>query len=1171
MKQTLLPALPGAILFASLTAAPAPAAEIETDESGGKALKEPVEFKTPEEYEQEAALRIRNFTLPDDVEASLFADASQTQNPSAICFDDQGRLYIAEIHRWRAGVQDIRREQHLLLDDIDNETSEDRLDMYERDQLTRPLSFYREYSDRIVTVDDTDGDGRADESWVFADGFDDVLDGPGIGLVAGWENDIYYTNIPHLWRLTDTDDDGKSDERESLQDGFGVRMSLSGHDMHGLIWGPDGKLYWSIGDRGYSITTDEGRHYHRPFEGGVFRCDPDGSNVEEVYHGLRNPQELAFDRFGNLFTCDNNADAWDTGRLVYIMEGGTSGWHHGHQVLLNFRNQLDLRTPDYDHPDHKRIPMNAWMTESIWEPEHERRPAFALPPVDKVSWGPSGLVYNYGVTAMPERYDEHFWVCNFGGSKGDLEAFSVKPDGAGFALDQHETFMVGLGNTDVDFGPDGRMYLSCFNNNGWFKQDIGNVYALRSPDAGDPERLEETEQLLERDFSVLEKRELAELLDHADMRVRMRAQFDLARRGSGQVFRTAIDQTDDRLERLHGVWGLGQLARGNQELLETHVKLLKDGDPEVRAQAARVLGDSRTEMAGEALVPALGDSSPRVQAFAAIGVGKCGNPFALPELVKLLAANDDEDPFLRHACVQGLWGLNEREKMLKEIDHESAAVRLGILLALRKLEDPRVKYFLDDPDEFVRHAAIRAINDRNLVTALPDLAEEIVPFARGDEDVRLPEGHRDWIIHTRLINANFRVGEPDNAARLLAYAARTELPVLLRRQALRAVLEWRAPTPVDPTTGRYRPLDPAQRPDITEAVRDGVGPVFDTAEGGLLGLATRIALDYGAEAPVELLTREIEDESTELDARIDALEGLARQEPDTFASMAGDLLESGEPAFRAAVVEQLLPIARERAVSEAVALAESSGLRERQEGYDLLASIDHDASDELIRRRMANLDDEKPGAVLELLRAARAKQDHDDRIAALVADYEASLDTEDPLAAYRPALHGGSVARGRELFLTHAAGQCSKCHKVGGDGGVAGPALDGIGAERDNAYLLESLVNPSADVVPGYGLTLVTLKNGESIGGALLKETDDAIVLGVPESGDPTAVPAPGAAATTAAAQSEKTIPLDEIASRQPPVSAMPPMGAILTQPELRDLVAYLASLDQPPKGKKSQ
>ncbi|MEX2579616.1 MAG: PVC-type heme-binding CxxCH protein [Verrucomicrobiales bacterium] len=1116
--------------------------------TAGKKSAEPIDFKSAEEYDKEAEVRIDSFTLPDDVSASLFVDPSQTQNPSAICFDHKGRLYIAEIHRWRAGVQDIRSEQHLLLDDIANETNEDRLDMYRRDQLSRPLSFYEEFSDRIVRVEDTDGDGRADKSSIWAEDFDDILDGPGIGLVAGAENEIYYTNIPHLWKLVDTDGDGKADERESLQDGFGVRMSLSGHDMHGIVWGPDGKLYWSIGDRGYSLTTDEGRHYHRPFTGGVFRCDPDGSNVEEIYSGLRNPQELAFDQYGNLFTCDNDADAWDTGRLVYILEGGDAGWHHGHQVLMNFRNQLELRTPNYEHPDHKTIPMNSWMTEGVWEPQHSERPAFALPPVDKVSWGPSGLVYNYGVTTMPSRYAEHFWVCNFGGAKGDLEAFSVKPDGAGFALDHHEVFMVGLGNTDVEFGPDGRMYLSCFNNNGWFKQDIGNVYALSGESGADSDLLKETRHLLTEDFPSLVESELARLLGHPDMRVRQRAQFDLVRRGSRDVFLEALRQKENRLKRLHGIWGLGQLARKDEELLREHIELLSDSDGEVRAQAATVLSDSRTEAAGEALVAALDDESARVRSFAAIGVGKCGNANALPKLIEMLAENDDEDVFLRHALVQGLWYLNDRQYILRQSRHESAAVRLGVLLTLRKLLDPRVKYFLDDSDEFIRHEAIRAINDLNLVTALPDLAEEIVPYAEAAEGLRFPKGHRDWILHTRLLNANFRVGEVENARNVLAYAAQPKLPALLREQALRAILEWPTPHPVDATTGRFRPLDSASRIDITEAVEAELPAVFDKAEGNLVGLATRIALTYGVEAPVELLTEQITDEDAKIDARVDSLQGLAKQEPAALGPLWDSLLKSERPRFRAAVVEQLIEVDRVRGISEAVELANSKELRLRQHGYRLLGAVDDPAAVEIFRERLANRENEMPGALLDLLESAA--QQEDDEVAALLAEYEDSLDDADPVAAFRPTLEGGDVDRGQQIFMTHAAGQCAKCHKIDGDGGVAGPELDGIGSRHDNAYILESLVAPSEVIVPGYGLTMVSLKNGESIGGALVSEDSSSITLKVPDS-------------ENSAVQTEKKIPLSEIESRQPPVSAMPPVVLLLQKSEIRNLVAYLASLEE--------
>lgn len=1141
MKSALAPIAFTALLFP-------PCFAQETDQEKGKALAAPIEFRTREEYDDEAQVRIANFTLPEGIRASLFADSSQTQNPSAICFDHQGRLYIAEIHRWRAGVQDIRNEQHLLLDDIKNRTNEDRLKMYEEDQARRPLSFYTEFTDRIVRVEDTDGDGRADTTQVWADGFNDVLDGPGIGLIAGENDDIYYTNIPHLWHLRDADGDGRAEERVSLQDGFGVRMSISGHDMHGLVWGPDGKLYWSIGDRGYHLTTKEGRHYDSPYTGGVFRCDPDGSNLEEVYSGLRNPQELAFDEFGNLFTCDNNADAWDTGRLVYLIEGGDTGWHHGHQVLMNFRNQLNLRTPDYDHPGHKTIPMSPWMTEAIWAPEHAGRPAFALPPIDKVSWGPSGLVYNYGATAMPSRYAGHFWVCNFGGAKGDLEAFSVKNKGAGFSLDHHEIFMVGLGNTDVEFGPDGRMYLSCFNNNGWVKQDLGNIYVLEASEPENAELLRTTREILVRDFSTIDTKTLDNLLSHADMRVRQRAQFALAKNKTEgpALFSAAATQVNHRLKRLHGIWGLGQLSRSDPALLEPLMPLLTDHDAEVRAQAAKVLADSRTTVAGEALLTALSDESNRVKAFAAIGVGKCGNLSAFPRLVEILSENDNRDVFLRHACVQGLWYLNDREKILRELKNESPPVRLGMLLALRKLKDPRVKYLLGDTDESIRHEAIRAINDLDLLTALPDLAAHIKAYAIAAPDLRLPADHRDGIIQTRLINANFRVGKSENATDLLAYAAQTKLPAMLREQALLAIDEWRRPNPVDSTTGHYRPLPPESREDITSAVKSGLPEVFRTAEGILVGLATRIALTYGVDAPVELLLAQIRDTESGVSSRVSSLEGLVRQNPSVLANHWEELLADKSVIFRSAVTKQLLTIDPSRGLAAATEMVRSESVGLRQQGYRLLAGSTAPEAVALFRERLGAIDGELPGALLDLLESAARMEDA--TIAELLAAHEKGIDSTDLMSAFRPALEGGDATKGKEIFMTHAAGQCSKCHKIDGDGGIAGPELSDIGSRQQKEYLLESLIAPSKVIAPGYGITLVTLKNGESLGGMLMSEDSRDIVIRMP---DPTA----------SERQIERRIPMAEVATRQPPISAMPPMTYILTKSELRDVVAYLVSL----------
>src|SRR5262249_38244076 len=160
-------------------------------------------------------------------------------------------------------------------------------------------------TDRVRRLEASSGNGKPDRSTVFADGFDRAEDGLGSGVLARRGN-VYYTCIPDLWLLKDTQGTGKADVKKSLHTGYGVPVAFSGHDPHGLKMGPDGRLYFTIGDRGLHVES-EGRVVSNPDSGAVLRCEPDGSNLELFHVGLRNPQEIAFDKFGNLFTVDNNA------------------------------------------------------------------------------------------------------------------------------------------------------------------------------------------------------------------------------------------------------------------------------------------------------------------------------------------------------------------------------------------------------------------------------------------------------------------------------------------------------------------------------------------------------------------------------------------------------------------------------------------------------------------------------------------------------------------------------------------------------------------------------------------------------------------------------------------------------------------------------------------------
>ncbi len=306
----------------------------------------------------EAQGAISSIRLDDGFSPELLAAEPLTANPVAIWIEPNGDFLVAETYRQAdpGGVPDNRDHTYWQDDDISCMSVEDRRAMYLRHQPDYQQKW-TVHHDLIRRLHDTTGNGKLDKGVVFADGFNDILDGTGAGIISRG-NKVWYTCIPNLWMLEDTDGDGVADKRNILHSGFGVRVALRGHDMHGLRFGPDGRLYFSIGDRGYNVTTTEGRHLFDPNSGAVFRCWPDGSELEVFATGLRNPQELCFDNHGNLFTGDNNSDSDDKARFVYVVEGGDIGWR------MNFQYQS------------RRGP---WVREGWWKPRHKNQATFLIP------------------------------------------------------------------------------------------------------------------------------------------------------------------------------------------------------------------------------------------------------------------------------------------------------------------------------------------------------------------------------------------------------------------------------------------------------------------------------------------------------------------------------------------------------------------------------------------------------------------------------------------------------------------------------------------------------------------------------------------------------------------------------------------------------------------------
>ncbi|MDA1264019.1 MAG: HEAT repeat domain-containing protein, partial [Planctomycetota bacterium] len=646
----------------------------------------------------------------------LFAAEPHLANPVVFAIDPKLRFFVAETFRLHAGVTDMRSHMNWLHDELACRTVEDRVAMMRKHEGARFDERYAVEHERIKLVWDEDGDGVADTSTVYADGFANPADGIAAGVLPLGE-DVYYACIPDLWVLRDEDGDGVADRRKSLHTGWGVHIALLGHDMHGLMRGPDGRLYWSIGDRGFHVEH-EGKTFAHPHAGAVLRSELDGSNLEVFATGLRNPQELCFDDHGNLWTGDNNSDGGDRARWTYVLEGAEIGWRHAFQYV-GFPNS---RGP--------------WNAEKVWHPPHAGQPAYTVPPVANFSDGPSGLAYYPGTGFGPD-WRGHFFLCDFRGgpSNSGVHAFRVEAKGAGFELVDPKRFVWNCLPTDVDFGPDGNLYYSDWVN-GWGMTGKGRIYRVTTDEYAD-ERTE-LRQIFADGMQGREAAQLRRLLGHGNQRVRLEAQWELAERGEhALLLEAATDPQANALARLHGLWGLGHLlrvdgreaARVVRELLSLH----DDPDLEVRAQLYKLLGDLRWLDAVPLALRALEDDSARVRSFAAQALGQMGDARAFGPLVDLLASNDDQDPWLRHAAVWALVSLGDGDRIAGLSQHEHPAVRRGAVVALRRLAHPGLARFVADADRSVVAEAARAIYDAPVPEAMTDLAMLLPSITPGDE------------------------------------------------------------------------------------------------------------------------------------------------------------------------------------------------------------------------------------------------------------------------------------------------------------------------------------------------------------------------------------------------------------------------------------------------------
>jgi quinoprotein glucose dehydrogenase len=1062
----------------------------------------------------DADLAIKQFKQPAGFKMDLWAAEPMLLNPVALCFDEKGRVFVAETFRYRTTVYDIREHMNMYDDDLASRTVEDRAAMVKK-YLGDKVSDLTKESEVVQLLEDRSGTGKADHSTIFAQGFDTILDGIGSGVLARKGN-VYYADIPNLWLLKDTKNTGRADVRTSLSYGYGVHYNLTGHDLHGLRIGPDGRLYFSIGDRGIHVTNKEGKLLDYPDMGTVLRCNQDGSNLEVFAYGVRNPQKLAFDDHGNLWSGDNNCDHGDAARLIYIVENGDSGWRIG--------NQFSETTP-----------AGVWNSEKLWHLQFPEQAAYIIPPVAHIANGPSGLAH-YPGTGFPASLNDHFFLCDFRGASATsgIHSFGVKPKGAGFEMVDHTQFLWSILATDAEFSPDGRLYVTDWVQ-GWPQSQKGRIYRLYDPAIVDTALVAETKKLIADGMEKRSNKELAKLLAHADQRVRQEAQFELADRGAKAVKdleRVALGDKN-QLARLHAVWGLGQISVKSGYSLKNIVPLLHDQDGEVRAQAAKIMGEGRYAAASGDLIRLLGDSSARAQFFAAMTLGKLGDKSAIKPILEMLRTNADKDAYIRHAGVMGLVGLADKETLAAAGKDNSRSVRMGVLLAMRRLQLPEIAMFLHDADQLVVLEAARAINDVPIKDAMTQLAALI--------DKPTQNEPLDW----RVINANYRVGGDKNASALVNYAVQDGASAKIRSEALRDLETWAKPGARDRLTGLWRPLASRDGKPAAEALRPVAVRLLNDSPEKVRIAAIHADQKLGIVEAAPALLECVSNTKNSADVRVEALKALGEFHAANLPEAVKIAVADSNENVRKEGNRLQAQIKPGNATGSLAKVLENGSVTEQQGAFATVATLKEDAADQLLADWLDKLIAGKVRKEIQLdLIEAAAKRDSA-AVKEKLQKYTDSQPKKDEFNGFRETLFGGNAEDGKKIFIERPEASCVRCHKINGEGGEVGPELGGIISRKNREYILESILYPNKQIALGFESVIVKSKSGTVYAGILKSEDAQELVINSPEDGI-------------------IKVKKSEVISREKGQSAMPEgMGSILSKQDLRNLVEYLASTKQ--------